>query len=1464
MTGRDEFTANTIRTIGAQCGWLCAKPDCQAATIGAKQGADGILNLGEAAHIAAAAAGGARFDRNMTPAARRHHSNGIWLCRVHARAVDADVTSFPPETLRAWQAAAHARSFRMAVDHVSPFAPSGPGSESDESVDASIVRSLAGARADIDAFMSTRKWPAHAIELTLRLRKAIDSEPFDATGLAMAIMRFNEIAVVAPPGMGKSTTLIQVANSLIVQAKCVPVLVPLSEWSRQSQSLWELAVAKRRFVAAGATRSDFDLLAARGQLALLLDGWNELDVASQARLHAELEALQRELPGLIIVLSTRRQALDVPLQSPVLVDIELLSDRQQLDIARGLRGDDGEALLEQARRTSGVRELVSIPLYLSALLTHVVGDAFPQTKEEALRMFVREHERSLANLTALRQQLSGRQDDYLSGLAIEATAKSNTTLTEERARSLVTEVTAWLRAAGQIQSAPEPMVVIDGLVAYHSLIRVAGEPPGLTFQHQQIQEWYVSFEVERVMRESTESGHAATDRLRREMLDDPEWEEPVLFAVERASRDGEAGAAAVAAAIAVTMEIDPMLAGEMIYRSDPVVWNRIAVGVLEYCRRWRQDVSANRLTGFMIRTGRPEFAGEIWKLISNPNPQVYLPAVRSAPRMRASVLGPDFATNLSGLPGEERAHILSAIAERGDYAALELVTKLTLTDADHGIRESVIGALAFRGADRFVAMILKSSDEKIWQQIALRGYPSESDDPDIDRRLKAGLEASRNAETDPFKRMHALIDQRERSPEDTADFRRLLFEAPFAYPDSNTDHLIHEAFQRLPDAVSGALVDRLSARKPLPFRSSRYLQAAPVEFENGITADAVLNPAEDQKFATNAANVVGPGTIAKLIDEILVLDAKWRADKSGLGSGDRDRTFAAGDLVACTRLRAFVRSLLSRDQDSDPDVIRRLADLFARHGVDDASRAERLLPDLESGMIDLVRRWADALLGAEIFVRSAAADTARAIARLKAPELLTPLARLLAEDLTQRNRSRQAASVPGPGQTEASNDAMMAYTNVYRSALSAIRTGETAEVLIGYLPNAEFGFEAAVGLKEIWDRQNGVAAHVLKPWPDFSVVQTRRAERLAGAAPAVEAPFATAILEVVDALTKDDASADKHGLAIMIARIGVGMPHVERAGLVDRLLGLPGHWSAKRLLLATLAMDGTVVRSDMILAGIRDFLEQLKTKSWMLPQNSFELEGWFELFAFSDRPATALEALSLLPGGYAAPHHLRRLITALGHSPSDEAEAVLAELANSDARFRTTWEWLDALVQRGTASATTYLLDQVSSGAVKLGSHSQWDFARCIATMMQRDPSTRADVYRRYEQASGVVQQLIEQAIADATDVEGLSLIVRVAAAGGRNFQHTNLYKALRHLMTEERPSSFMKGAQELHPVPVPEFRKALFDMTLGDGPVAALSRRTLAEIDVLRDDYGWGGGDRRHPDIASGKPWPIAFTEAS
>lgn len=100
---------------------------------------------------------------------------------------------------------------------------------------------------------------------------------------------------------------------------------------------------------------------------------------------------------------------------------------------------------------------------------------------------------------------------------------------------------------------------------------------------------------------------AATDkeaekRLRVDVLNEYAWEESVLFACERASQaDGRAQA--VAEAVLTTIEIDPMLAAEMIYRSNDAVWERIKSSIKKFLGRWYEKGKVDRAVRFMITTG---------------------------------------------------------------------------------------------------------------------------------------------------------------------------------------------------------------------------------------------------------------------------------------------------------------------------------------------------------------------------------------------------------------------------------------------------------------------------------------------------------------------------------------------------------------------------------------------------------------------------------------------------------------------------------------------------------------------------------------------------------------------------------------------------------------------------------------------------------------------------------------------
>ena len=124
---------------------------------------------------------------------------------------------------------------------------------------------------------------------------------------------------------------------------------------------------------------------------------------------------------------------------------------------------------------------------------------------------------------------------------------------------------------------------------------------------------------------------------------------------------------------------------------------------------------------------------------------------------------------------------------------------------------------------------------------------------------------------------------------------------------------------------------------------------------------------------------------------------------------------------------------------------------------------------------------------------------------------------------------------------------------------------------------------------------------------------------------------------------------------------------------------------------------------------------------------------------------------------------------------------------------------------------------------------------------------------------------MLGYAIAEAADVEGVLLLVRIGAAQGKQYQATELYTALRHVLVGQTPIA-SSGMQELYSLPAPELRKRLFAMVVnGNTEESRLAAECLTTIDEIRDNYGYVDAEPRHPDIATGVAWPqIDSTEPS
>lgn len=471
-------------------------------------------------------------------------------------------------------------------------------------------------------------------------------------------------------------------------------------------------------------------------------------------------------------------------------------------------------------------------------------------------------------------------------------------------------------------------------------------------------------------------------------------------------------------------------------------------------------------------------------------------------------------------------------------------------------------------------------------------------------------------------------------------------------------------------------------------------------------------------------------------------------------------------------------------------------------------------------------------------------------------ELTGVLGQLATEDLTRWRRARRARK---PGGT-VNADASTAYTGKYTRALAAIADDKAIEFLKQYLPDPLFGHDAAIALRKIWNDQQGTAPNKrLFGGPDFSEVKVCREERRAG--PSRSSPLGEAIFAVVEELANPGRTEPEHRHALNLAAVAFAMPYADKAGLIESLLALKLPVAAKRHLLTVLTVAGEVVSADLALEGVRTFLEAAKDKSWMLHENnSWEIMDWLELLPFTDRPAAILEALELVPKDVRHHWKLRGVLSSLANAPDDEAECILGELAKRNPDFLGEYQWVDAVLRRGTDSAYLMLFNlfcdpKVSDGVNKI---EGWTLFRKLAEFIDSRSDTRAELVRRYQDPNlTACHSLIEGVLAQSPDESVVIAMVRSYAARRKPFDG-QLRTALEGIVLEQRPVSGWLEAYELYGVAVPNLRKILFAMTGDNGEEARLAAACLTAIDELRDSHGYAYSEPRHPDIDVGRSWPL------
>lgn len=1434
---RHDFTKATIQFLRDQVGNRCSNPGCRRPTIGSAKKGQSIVNVGQAAHITAAAPGGPRYRATLTAEERAAAGNGIWLCQNCGKLIDSDPAHYTVELLHDWKRTAQDRAF-VEVSTGRLVTASNPESAG---ADSGVWTAAA---ADLAKFMSLETYPKHPIAISLAIQGQERGELVTAAGLAAGLSIEREMLIAAPPGTGKSTALTQIAEALVEARTFVPIIVPLNEWSVNTSV---------DFIAEVATRNSFDeidpgrlkALAVSGRLAILLDGWNELDADARVAAAAFVKKLRRDYPQLRLAGTTRQEADDAPFNGRR-VDMQPLSEDQQLELARAIVGDGGTDLMERAWRTHGLQDLVTIPFYLTALAENSPTGNLPETKDEVLNDFVARIEAAHAQI--LRIELEGVHAELLTGLAMAMSHARKVGFSDAEARAAISEELKRLRAAGQIGDKLLPGPVIDALVAHHLLVR-SGRT--VMFHHQQFQEWYASRRVEDMIVEAAGKPERMA-LFAADILDRRDWTETLLFAVERLGSGSSAEQNAAAAVIIWTLGVDPILAAEMIFRSPDAVWNMVKHQVIKFVERWHRPGTVDRAVRFMVTTGRGDFAPQVWPLISASDSNTHLETMRAASRFRSGVLGPDAATKLSALTGEVRLHVLGELASHGDFDSMTLAANLAANEPDSKVRADVIGSLLFRRCTSLAALALKDAPDDIWFELARHGYDEEFDDSAVVERIIAARHKMLAAEKIPLERL-ALLGHPGMGEIDAEAVVSLIAEADFEATDHRGAAILQNLMERDTNAVARGMFARMAAGKKLPFGAEELLEQLDA-VDDGTVAELALRQPTARRERNDAILVAGPKTVGELIDRLLAQRPTTSERTDPAAQPRVDAYWGLRDLIQMSRGTSFGEALLRHANETDVDTVIALADLLSGHGRNRRGASGDFPPEMKRAIAEMAVGWAERFVASNAWLPWQCFTIVGALQRVADECEIEALVRVHEKDVARYRAARAKYD-----ETHSKADLEATRHNPHylqlRQALVAIGGERAKEYLVGQLTDPDFGAEAAIGVRLIAQppvpREEPFRMH----WPDFSNLKERRAEYASATAKDCSKDAAT-IFGIVESLIGPGSTEHDQLQALKLASTAFMMPCGGHDDLARRLLALPLPPSKKLHFLNALAAAGFMVPADLILSGVADWVERSNREWWVAQQQRFELNEWLRLLPVSDRPAAVLDGFNLLPDDHYRISDLEGMIDGLGDTPDPQGMELLFELGRRDPRIVEHYGWLHAVLNRREPEMVLGLIEFCQAAGTTAKKVEAWHAARSIAPLVADNTALREQLAQRYEAGlSGPANALVERIFAEEAD--GNAVLAMIRRRGGGRVDGT-LRMAIEHAVTARRNHNDEGTYYGIYPINAPPLRKALFAAVCEGGAIAGLARDALTVIDETRDRYGFPEDEPRHPDISSNLSWPV------
>lgn len=556
------------------------------------------------------------------------------------------------------------------------------------------VRRLASGLLEDAAHRS--KLPAFVAPLRLAvLAKEGDGSAPDEMAVSDLITGLAENAsflLVGDGGIGKTTLMLGIARVCIdSKSPRIPLYIDAPIWARSERTIPDYIASTLSAQRLSVTATEIAKLAELGQVALLVNGWNE--IAADLRLRC-LDAIGQ--------LTTGATAVPTLISSRSLHDSPSLSKARSIEV-QGLRWPAQRAIIQAELPAGSADSLLRIlstdnALRLAARNPLILRGVIAQSRQgetigpifDILGAIVREFEADPQRAAALRAgPVYDRHRDYLADLAAQMTDSATTSLTRDEALAVLGSTAIRLEAKRVLAPGTSQADVLAALCGQH-LLQTTGDL--VRFAHQRFQEFFAAGPLLGDLIRPASPDSAALERA----LNAPAWDDAVDLVAEKLSAPDTKTSARVRL-VATALRLDLGRACELAARcalsptDDAALRARIVAAVKALAASPDSHI-ARLATRYQLLSRFPDFAEQIWPLLESDSQQTRLTTYRLVQQgLTLRQLGPAAATRIAAWPSDRRAELMHEIAT--DVGNYEIIRGYAFHEPDVRVRSAAINAL---------------------------------------------------------------------------------------------------------------------------------------------------------------------------------------------------------------------------------------------------------------------------------------------------------------------------------------------------------------------------------------------------------------------------------------------------------------------------------------------------------------------------------------------------------------------------------------------------------------------------------------------------------------------------------------------------------------------------------------------------------------------------------------------------